>query len=42
MTPEQKQVFDRVCHSVNNTLGQILFLDAPGGTGKTFCVLTML
>ncbi|KAJ8736701.1 hypothetical protein PYW08_007357 [Mythimna loreyi] len=42
MTPEQKQVFDRVCHSVSNTLGQILFLDAPGGTGKTFLTKLIL
>lgn len=42
MTPEQKQVFDRVCHSVNNNLGQILFLYAPGGTGKTFLTKLIL
>ncbi|XP_071575068.1 uncharacterized protein [Temnothorax nylanderi] len=33
---DQKMAFDRIMDSVNNNLGKVLFLDAPGGTGKTF------
>lgn len=28
--------------SINNNEGQILFLDAPGGTGKTFLINLLL
>lgn len=36
LVPDQKMAFKKVIESVNNNLGKVLFLDAPGGTGKTF------
>lgn len=41
-TLEQRAVFVRVCSSVDNEQGEILFLDAPGGTGKTFLMKIIL
>ena len=34
LTPEQKAAFDKVMSLINE--GGIVFMDAPGGTGKTF------
>lgn len=42
LTVEQRTVYERVCHSVDNAMGEILFLDAPGGTGKTFLTKIIL
>ncbi|XP_027851457.2 ATP-dependent DNA helicase pif1-like [Aphis gossypii] len=39
---EQRIVYDSVMSSVNNNEGKILFLDAPGGTGKTFLTNLLL
>ncbi|KAL4143906.1 hypothetical protein QTP88_006160 [Uroleucon formosanum] len=39
---EQRIVYDSVMSSVNNNEGKILFLDAPGGTGKTFLINLLL
>ena len=39
---EQLQVFEDVLWSVNNEEGRIYFLDAPGGTGKTFLINLLL
>lgn len=36
LTEELLLIFNRVCHSVDNALGEMLFVDATGGTGKTF------
>ena len=36
LTPDQKLAFELIIRSVNNESGQFIFLDAPGGTGKTF------
>lgn len=36
LNTEQRHIFDRVIRSVEQQLGEIFFLDAPGGTGKTF------
>lgn len=33
---DQRQAFDAIINSVLNNRGKIFFLDAPGGTGKTF------
>lgn len=33
---DQARAVNQVIHSVNNNLGQLFFLDGPGGTGKTF------
>ncbi|GBP94265.1 hypothetical protein EVAR_99289_1 [Eumeta japonica] len=40
-TEEQRLIFNRVC-SVDTALGEMLFLDAPGGTGKTFLTKVIL
>ena len=39
---EQREFFDMVVESVDNGMGKIFALDAPGGTGKTFCLTTLL
>ncbi|XP_026744780.1 ATP-dependent DNA helicase PIF1-like, partial [Trichoplusia ni] len=42
LTEEQRSIFDRVCRSVDSALGEMLFVDAPGGTGKTFLTKVIL
>ena len=39
---EQRQAYDRICDSVKSDNGDIFFLDAPGGTGKTFLLNLIL
>lgn len=39
---EQKRAYDNIMHSVNNETGFMFFLDAPGGTGKTFLLRLIL
>jgi hypothetical protein len=34
--PDQTHAVNQVINSVTNNLGQLFFLDGPGGTGKTF------
>ncbi len=36
LLPDQKSAFSTVIDQVRNRRGGIYFLDAPGGTGKTF------
>ncbi|CAH2092286.1 unnamed protein product [Euphydryas editha] len=36
LNEEQRLIFDHVCCSVNSALGEMLSVDAPGKTGKTF------
>lgn len=36
MNPDQLAAYNRVTNSVTNDLGEIFFLNGPGGTGKTF------
>lgn len=36
LVPDQRYVFDIIIDSVNNDRNKFFFLDAPGGTGKTF------
>ena len=31
LTSEQKDIYDKIMHCVDNNIGEILFLDAPGG-----------
>lgn len=38
LIPEQKFIFDRLMHAVAADEGGFFFLDAPGGTGKTFLI----
>lgn len=36
LVTDQKQAFNTIIDSVTNNEGKLFFLDAPGGTGKTF------
>uniref|UniRef100_A0A8D8YMS1 ATP-dependent DNA helicase n=2 Tax=Cacopsylla melanoneura TaxID=428564 RepID=A0A8D8YMS1_9HEMI len=38
LTSEQRKVYDEVLQSVQNVSGRLFFLDAPGGTGKTYLI----
>lgn len=42
LTNEQELVYNQVIQSIENEAGQIFFLDAPGGTGKTFLINLLL
>ncbi|PAA84583.1 hypothetical protein BOX15_Mlig017082g4 [Macrostomum lignano] len=42
LLPEQAEAYQEVLRRVNDNLGGILFLDAPGGTGKTFLINLLL
>lgn len=39
---EQRSVYNRILLSVNSGQGKLFFLDAPGGTGKTFLINILL
>lgn len=38
----QKHVYDTIMQAVSNNAGGLYFLDAPGGTGKTFVISLIL
>ena len=38
LTADQRKVYDCFCSMVDTNEGGVLFLDAPGGTGKTFLI----
>jgi len=42
LTPDQAAAYKKVLHKVASGTGSILFLDAPGGTGKTFLLNLIL
>ncbi|XP_014679633.1 PREDICTED: uncharacterized protein LOC106819530, partial [Priapulus caudatus] len=42
LTKEQRHIFDLFCAKVHNSQPGIVFLDAPGGTGKSFLVNLIL
>ena len=42
LTDEQKNVYDRINLSIAAEQGGFFFLDAPGGTGKTFLISLIL
>lgn len=42
MLPEQKLAYDKIMHSIAAQQGGFYFLDAPGGTGKTFLISVIL
>ncbi|KAL0882000.1 hypothetical protein ABMA27_001749 [Loxostege sticticalis] len=42
LTYEQKVIYEKNIRSVEMQLGEIFFLDAPGGTGKTFLTSNLL
>ena len=42
MNEHQKLFFDAVIKALNDKNGKVFFLDAPGGTGKTFVLNALL
>lgn len=42
MNQQQKNAYDTIMQAVNTETGAIYFLDAPGGTGKTYLVSLIL
>ena len=42
LTREQKGIYDRIMQMINDGVGGTSFLDAPGGTGKTFLIRLIL
>lgn len=42
LNDQQKNVYDIIMQAVNNSSGGFYFLDAPGGTGKTFLISLIL
>lgn len=42
LTEDQKRAYDMIMEKVNKKSGGIIFLDAPGGTGKTFLLNILL
>ncbi len=42
LNQEQREVYDTIINSVNNRTGEIIALEAPGGSGKTFLTTTVL
>ena len=42
LTSDQQEVYDCFCSMVDRNKGGILFLDVPGGTGKTFLIYLIL
>jgi len=39
---ERKDIYDKIMHCVDNNVGEIFYLDAPGGTGKTLVIKLIL
>ena len=42
LTSDQQEVYDSFCSMITGNDGGMLFLDAPGGTGKTFLINIIL
>lgn len=42
LVPDQRVAYDTVMQRIESGNGGILFLDAPGGTGKTFLINLIL
>lgn len=42
LNDHQKHVYDTIMQAVQNEVGGLYFLDAPGGTGKTFVISLIL
>ncbi|XP_044735689.1 uncharacterized protein LOC123297922 [Chrysoperla carnea] len=42
LNDNQKKVYDVIMSRINNNIGGIIYLDAPGGTGKTFLINLIL
>ena len=42
LVDDQRSVFSTIIHAIENQRGGIFFIDAPGGTGKTFLINLVL
>jgi hypothetical protein len=42
LSPEQKLIYEEILRCIQNKHGGIFFIDAPGGTGKTFLLNLLL
>lgn len=42
LTPDQRSAYNRILHRIHHNEGGIVFIDAPGGTGKTFLINLIL
>lgn len=42
LTPDQNLVYQKICEFLSSQTGGIFFLDAPGGTGKTYLLNLIL
>lgn len=42
LNPQQRQIFDTIINAINDEQSGVFFLDAPGGTGKTFVISLLL
>ena len=42
LTPDQRAAYSAILEQINKKFGGIIFLDAPGGTGKTFTINLLL
>ena len=42
LNPQQKEVYDTLMKAIDDGNGGLFFLDAPGGTGKTFLISLLL
>jgi ABC-type ATPase involved in cell division len=42
LTSDQYKVYKSVLRSIDNRNGGLIFLDAPGGTGKTYLINLLL
>ena len=42
LTPDQQAVYNQIVQAVESSYSSLLFLDAPGGTGKTFVTNRLL
>ena len=42
MNSEQRKIFEEILHSIQNNSRRLFAIDAPGGSGKTFLLSTLL
>lgn len=42
LNEDQRNVYNFVCRCVDSNTSEMIFIDAPGGTGKTFLINTIL
>jgi hypothetical protein len=42
LVPEQRSIYDKIMQAITNQSGGLYFIDAPGGTGKTFLISLIL